>query len=333
MVDLKASLAEIGRVITLTERGRFSEVIEHLAPRDPGGLECSPTLALYYGIAHGKLGRHATSARWVEEALERARERGDHALYSRALNVRGAIALERGDIDAAAGFFSAALAKAEEINEHGTVGRCSNNLGIIANLRGMHRRALASYTMALAAFQRAGQTQGVAETEHNVRISYRDLGDYRRALEASDRAVYLSQEVKNRSLTAFAIGGRAEIRTLLGQPDVAIKEIRRAIDMHEAGDDRAGRAEDLRVLAMTEQALGRWEDAEDAYREAISAARAMSRPMLLAEALRGLAVLLVETGRAEEALEVARTARASFNRLGARAEIHRLDLFIDALAG
>src|SRR5438034_8199345 len=71
----------------------------------------------------------------------RARTLRDRTLEVRALNVSGAVALERGGIAEASYFFTRAQEQAMQDNDMATVGRCANNLGIIANMQGDYARA------------------------------------------------------------------------------------------------------------------------------------------------------------------------------------------------
>ncbi|MDH3496509.1 MAG: tetratricopeptide repeat protein, partial [Gemmatimonadota bacterium] len=322
VANLRDSLAELNWVRNLTDQGRFAEVIGWLRDREPDAITGSPTLALCCGIAHGRLGHHDQAARWVDTVLSYT---GDRPLHTRALNVRGAIALETGRLDEASDYFVRALAEAKAQGALGTLGRCCNNLGIVANLRGQHLDAVSWYTLALAAFQRAGWAQGIAETENDLRITYRDLGQLDYALESADRAVYAAEGTGNLSLLASAIAGRAEIRALRGEPQIADREIHRALMIHRDQEDVMGEAEDLRVLALTTAALGDLDRAERTYREAIEQAEVHHRPALGAEAGRDLALLLAEQGRYDEARDVARAARVWFSQLGAEAQVRRLD--------
>lgn len=323
--NLPDSLAELNWVRDLTDQGRFAEVIGWLRDREPDAIAGSPTLALCCGIAHGRLGHHDQAARWVDMVLSRA---GDRALHTRALNVRGAIALESGRLDEAADYFVRALAEANALGALGTLGRCCNNLGIVANLRGRHLDAVIWYTLALAAFRGARWAQGVAETEHDLRITYRDLGQLDHALESADRAVCAAKGTGNLSLLGSAIAGRAEIRALRGECRLAEREIHQALMIHRDQEDVMGEAEDLRVLALTTAALGDLDRAEQTYREAIEQAEIHNRPALGAEAGRDLAVLLAEQGRYDEARDAARAALVWFSQLGARAQARRLDALL-----
>src|SRR5438309_9965521 len=82
------------------------------------------------GIAHSRLGRLDLGQQWAMVAQLRARMLGDRTLEVRALNVSGAVALERGGIDEASYFFTRAQEQAMQDNDMATVGRCANNLGI-----------------------------------------------------------------------------------------------------------------------------------------------------------------------------------------------------------
>lgn len=327
------SLAELNRVLDLSERGLHAELLESLADRDRETIERSPTLALHFGIAEGRLGRYGESAHWVDVALEGAVARGDRVLEARALNARGAIALESGRPDEAEEFFHRALVEAEEMDDHGTMGRCCNNLGIISNLRGQHSLAAANYTMALAAYQQAASQVGVALTEHNLCITYRDLGQFDQALKAADRAVDTAEAEGNRTLSAYATVGRAEVRVLAGEPEVAQREVLRAIDIHSELGDVVWEAEDRRVLAMSQAALGEVAAAEESYREVLALADVHSRPLLAATAGRDLAKLLADQGRADESRKTAEAAREHYSSLGAVAEVRTLDEFISTRLG
>lgn len=328
-MGLRDSVAEINRTGELLHEGRFAEVLCLLESERTGDLTASPTLALHCAIAHGRTGRHADSVHWAERALEGALEVGDRALHARALNVRGAIALDTGCLREAEGHFQTALSEADGIGDHAIVGKCCNNLGIIANMRGRHDEAVACYTMARVAYERAGLERGLAETQNNLWITHRDQGDLPAALEAANRAVDLAERTGDRALLALAIGGRAEIHVLAGDPQLALREIEFALRLRREVGDVTGEADDLRVLGMAEAALGQHGAAEQSLRSALERAQRFGRPLLAAETGRALFGLLAEQGRITEARDVAHAARVRFCRLGAVAEVKRLDRLME----
>src|SRR2546425_10651053 len=93
----------------LAAAGRHLEVVKYLGAREGSELTESPSLALLYGTAQARLGRHAEGLRWVDVALDQARKLEEPAGEGHALNARGAIALVSGRIDEEAGYLTQAL--------------------------------------------------------------------------------------------------------------------------------------------------------------------------------------------------------------------------------
>jgi hypothetical protein len=77
-------------------------------------------------------------------------------------------------------------------------------------------------------------------------------------------------------------------------------------------------------LAALEQPV----EAEALLRDVIARATPHARPLLVASAQRDLARLLARLGRGGEAVALARTARATFDRLGAAREVQQLDVLL-----
>lgn len=331
MLDATASLEMLSSTQKLAETGRHAAVVEQLGVLPVQELEQSPTLALLFGIAQARLGRHNSGRQWVATALDTARARGDGEIEARALNVSGAIAFEEGWIDEATSCFTRALAAAERQGDRATLGRCSNNLGIIANLRGQYGRAVGSLTMALAAFQQAGHRAGAAETLHNLAITYRDQRDLSKALETEDRAFQEALAAGDVGLAARVQGGRAEIRLLAGDAEVSRLEAQRALASHREVGDVVGEADDLRVLAGALERLAQPAQAEAMLRDAIARATTLQRPRLIAQAQRDLAKLLHRQARDDEAEGHARRARDGFEKLGAVIEVRRLEELLGEL--
>jgi tetratricopeptide (TPR) repeat protein len=319
------SLEYLNRVRKLAETGQHAAVVDYLSDRPDMELKDSPTLALLFGTAQARLGRHDEGTEWVELALGKSRDRGDKTVESHALNVRGAIALVSGSIDEAAEYFTQALAAARNDGDNATIGRCSNNLGIIYNLSGRYAEAIGSYTMAIAAFQQAGMVRGLAETHHNFGITYCEQGDLDRALEEANAAVEKAEASGDMSLSGLTWRGRAEVHLRLSEWKVAQKEIDRALKVHRELEDTVEEAEDLRIVGMILAYSRKLEEAELVLSDVIQRAESLSRPQLAADATRDLAQVLRDAGREDEAREAAQAARVLFSPLGAEVEIRKID--------
>jgi len=319
------SLEDLNRVRKLAETGQHAAVVDYLSDRPDMELKESPTLALLFGTAQARLGKHNEGMEWVELALGKSRDRGDRTVESRALNVRGAIALVSGSIDKAAEYFTQALAAARNDGDNAIIGRCSNNLGIIYNLRGRYAEAIGSYTMAIAAFQQAGMVRGLAETHHNLAITYCEQCDLDRALEEANAAVEKAEACGDMSLSGLTLRGRADVRLRLGEPKVAQKEIDRALKVHRELGDPVEEAEDMRIVGVILADSRKLEEAERLFSDVIERAESLSRPQLAADATRDLSRVLRDAGREDEAREAVQAARVLFSQLGAEAEVRKLD--------
>lgn len=329
--ELQRLLEPLHDAQRLADRGRYADLLAYLGERSKEELEQSPTLAVLSGIAHARLGRLDVGHQWAMVALSRARVLGDRPLELRALNVCGAIALERGGLHEATHFFARAQEQALEDSDLVTLGRCANNLGIIANLQGDYGRAVGAYTRAIAAYQQAQYGQGSAESHHNLGITYREMKSLDQALQVAGTAIREADRLGDRRLKAQALAGRAEIRLARNEPELARREAERALSMHRELQDTVLQTEDLRILAGALAAMGQVTEAEAQLRDVIGEAAKHARPLLVAIAQRDLAHLLARLDRSAEAMELARDARTTFDRLRADQELKRLDAFVATL--
>ena len=326
--ELRGSLAPLHAAQELADAGRYAELLSYLSKRSPDELEQSPMLTLLCGIAHSRLGRLDLGQQWAMVAQLRARMLGDRKLEGRALNVSGAIALERGGISEATYFFTRAQEKAMQDHDMAGVGRCANNLGIIANMQGDYTRAVGAYTRAIAAYQKAHHDRGIIESQHNLGITYREQGQLDRAMRTAEAALGKAERLGDRALEAQALAGRAEVRVIRGEPELAIRDAERALAMHRELKDAALETEDLRILAVALGTAGKTREAEDMLRAVIARATEQERPLLVAGGQRDLAHLLALLGDVTAAKPMAQTARATFDRLGAKVEIQKLDVLL-----
>jgi len=331
--ELRQSLRPLHEAQRMADTGRYGELIEYLSARSHEELEQSPTLLLLKAIGHARLGQMDVAPVWALSALTRARATGDRSVEVRALNVSGAIALERGGIHEAIHYFARAQEEAMLEGDLSTVGRAASNLGIIANMQGEYGQAVGSFTTALAAYQRARNDRGVAESHHNLGISYRDQGKLTDALHAADEAVRQATLAGDASLRAQAIAGRAEIRTAAGDAALAVREAQIAIEAHRELNDPVRVTEDQRILANALAAEGKMEEATSLLLDVIAQSELFSRPLLLGIAQRDLAQLAFRRGHLQEGRNLAKHARGILDRLGARVEVEKLDLLLSQPAG
>ena len=330
--EMRRSLRPLHEAQRHANAGRYVELLDYLAALAREDLERSPTLLLLKAIGHARLGQMDAASAWALSALMRARMLGDRTVEVRALNISGAIALERGGINESIHYFARAQEEAMLEGDLGTVGRAANNLGVIANMQGEYGRAVGSFTTALGAYERVRNERGIAESHHNLGIVYRDQGKLAEALSAADDAVREATLADDASLRAQTLAGRAEIRTAAGDAELAIREARLAIELHRALDDQVRMAEDHRILANALAVTGKIDEAVALLTEVMAQAEAFERPLLLGSAQRDLAQLTFRRGQLEVARDLAQRARGVFVRLGARTEVEKVDHLLGRIA-
>lgn len=301
----------------LTERGRHRDVADRLAALPDSDVESRAPLALLAAEAHGRLGEYDAAERWASAALTVARARGDRHAEIRALNDRGAIALERGDGARAEEWFLTALELARQFSDYPALARCFNNIGIVANLRGDGPAALANYELALAAYQQAGSLRGLAETHHNIAISRLHLGDLAGALNAAEHAVRLAGQLGDERLAAQALAGRAETHLRAGDVDLAAAELERVEQAYTRLSHPVGLAEAWRLQAGVARARERYRDATAILERAAGLARLHGSAHTLAEIERDLAAALEAAGDDAGARSARDRAAALYRKLGA----------------
>lgn len=311
----------------LSEHGRHREIVDRLGRLLPEEVAQRTPLALLAAEAHGRLGHHDEAEHWAAAALEVARARGDRHAELRALNYRGAIALERGAAEDAERWFSAALELCRETPSPAAAARSLNNLGIIAHLRGELESALATYQLALAAYQQAGHVRGMAETQHNIAISRLKLRDTRGAVSAADQAVRLARQVKDERLTTQALVGRAELHLSSGDTALAAAELERAATSYERLQHPVGLAEVWRLQAGVARTRGDVPEAVSLLRRAADLARTSSAHTL-AEIERDLGGVLEAHGDRAAARAARERAVALYQGLGATKAAQQLATLI-----
>lgn len=321
LADESALLRELD---ALAERGRHQDVLDRLQGLPPETLEARTRFALLAAEAHGRLGAHAQADRWAKLALAVARSRGERAAELRARHYEGAIALRRAAMDEAERYFAAALEMARGLRDDAAQARCFNNLGIIAFLRGDPEAALANYQLALAAYQQAGLVRGMAETYHNIGISRRERGDYGHALQAADQAIRLAAEVKDESLVALALTGRAETHLMMEDVSLAAAELRRAAEAYQRVRLPAGLAEVWRLQAWVARTKGETEVVVRLLTQAAEVARHHGSAEALANIERDLGAALDARGDHVEGRAARGRALALYQRLGARKQAAEL---------
>ncbi len=302
--------------------GRYREVVSSWLAAPAADARRSEALLLA-ATASMRLGDVVQAGELAAEAAEGFRLRADLDGRLRALNLLGAVAFERGDLDDAASRFEMARSLARQLGDTLFDAHAANNLASVAHLRGDAVTALSLYRAALLGYQRLGDRRGTAQTYHNLGLAFRELGAWQDADEATVQALRHARMVEDAALAALAVTGRAELDVARGALDVASRELDRASELALQAGDQIGIAEIGRVRAVV--ALQR-NDAGAALEEARAAgsmAESQGSALLVAECAAAEALALRRLARRGEADTVRVKAEDGFARLGAAALAER----------
>ncbi len=256
-------------------------------------------------------------ARMRLEAALPALERGDAAIYRRAINMLGAAHFELGELAEAGHAFARALELASTAEDPLIIGRATNNLGMIANIAGRREEALTRYQLAIPAYQRVGSSVGLAETCHNMAITYRDLGRFDAADRYERRAIGYAREAGNPRLIAMAQVGRADLSLLRGEAAVAEAVGQRGAAQYAAIPDHLGEADALRITGAARTALGALAGAREALDRAVILAHEYGSALIEAESCEARARLSAVMHDWAAVRTDAESALALFEQLGA----------------
>lgn len=309
----------------LMAAGRFRDALELHARTDADAVRRRPEVQLLAATAATRVGDLAAGGMLAAESLERFRQRADHDGRARAVNLLGAIAFERGDLEAAERCFTEALELAHTSDNPLLAAHASNNLASVADLQGRRHEALGLFRSALLSYQRLGDRRGTAQTQHNLGLAYRQLGDLAEADSAVSEAVRHAEVDGTPSLVALAMSGRAEVAIANGELGVAARELDRAAALAREGGDEIGVAEVDRLRALVELRRGDWAASLEHALRAHQVAERFGSLLLQAESAAVAALALRAAGRAEDAEHRRREALDAFDRLGAADLVARFD--------
>jgi len=201
------------------------------------------------GDARRELGDVDTALRHLDAALAIQRAIGESSEIARTLDAR-ALALEaRGDVEPALAAATAALEVAKDLGDPGLSGALELHVGGLEASRHAFGRSIASYERANVLLEQAGQLDEAFQARLAVGAAWARAGDPRKALRVFADAEKAASAAGAASAQARAVLATAALRAEEGDVGTALPYARKAVDLFTVANDESGVAEASRVLA------------------------------------------------------------------------------------
>lgn len=179
---------------------------------------------------------------------------------------------------------------------------------------GEHQDAVDLYEFILELYQDEPDHPGIAVITFNAALAYYQLGNVERALLLCRRAIELDRQLgdwRGEARSQFLL---ADVLDVLRDERGIFEALHQAVALAETHDSRFLQAQTLSKLAHYSARYIDWEQAEPLYSQAIAVWRSLGDEENLAAALFNYAVLLEETGRLAQALELAQESLRIYER-------------------
>lgn len=270
----------------------YAAVVDLLKDRPRTELLAVPEEAFMLADAARRVGGADDLLELVNETIKAARDQNQTQVLCDALNLQGAMLLDRGHTQAAERSWFDLVIVATQADQSQYVARASNNLGIAATLQMRLEPAIAGFQRAITAYLRLGYARGLAQAHHNLAIVYRELDHEQKAHDHFNRAVTFAKASDSVDDIARA---EEELALLVlysgGNTQSAGEYARAALDKFAELKQPAGTGGTLRALGVIALAENRLDEAQEALDTALRIARQRTLRLLEAETLLAMAVL------------------------------------------
>lgn len=257
--------------------GRSREALRYLeealdSARESGNRNAESYVLNTLGLVCRGLGRFADALGYLTQALALARETGDRNSEGLVLVVLGAACRGMGRYAEAVRHLELALAAARETGDRTSEGYVRVNLGDVLSAQGNHDVAVSSLEEGLALFAETGTRTSEGYALGILGGALRSLGRHDEALERLDQALAVSRETGGRVNEGVALKHRGDVLRELGRYDEAARSLGEALAIARECADRGVESRVLNSLGSLARARGETAEAAGFFRDALDIA-------------------------------------------------------------
>ena len=220
------------------------------------------------------------------ETVELGREIGDKQGVGITLMNMGNMERSLGNYDDALQLTRQALRIQIDTNDELNQGTSLNNIGAVYYMQGKYDDALVYYQQALEIREHLEVPSEIADTLHNIGETYTAVGDFERALDQYLRALEIRRADDDRQGAALESYYMGRVFTAQGRYSAALTSIAEAARTYRELQDRsAWFAESLAWQGRALSLLGRFEEADVVFDEALALSEEWQDEWLVAQVL------------------------------------------------
>lgn len=280
------------------------ELLVHALTNTPRDHQMDRVLGaalVHQGLLYFRKGQFVHAKELYEKSITILRSAGDKTLLADALIFDGTITHLNGDYLEATTLLEEGLECAQAANDEWFSAYGIYNLGYVDSLMGEHEKGYRRMRDGLKIWRDIGDPHSISLGLNFLVTTQIKLGKYEEAKTSMQESIALSEQTKNRwgKGTAYRYLGLTAMAE--GQYDAAQSHFQRSLEIFGEYVEGWDIAQSLTYLGDATLMLGDLAQAEEIYLKALRLAKeAQSLPLML-EALAGLALFAVRSGKYEQA--------------------------------
>ncbi len=225
------------------------------------------------GIAYANLGETRKAIEHHEQALTIAREIGDRRGECQDLGNLGNAYTDLGETRRAIEHHEQALTIAREIGDRGCECKHLGNLGNAYAELGETRKAVEHIEQALTIAREIGDRRSEGAALDSLGLAYANLGETRKAVEHIEQALTIAREIGDRKVEGAALGSLGTAYATLGETRKAIEHHEQALTIAREIGDRRGEGSAIGNIGLAYANLGETGKAIELYEQHLEIAR------------------------------------------------------------
>ncbi len=278
---------------------RIDEALPDVVVAMERALADDPVVALRVATWMGQYwhvrGLWSEGRRRLSEAIAAVPDDAAPTVLGNALNWEGNLALDQGDVDAAAARYRACIARGRRLDDELLVARAMGNLGVVHIFAGRHDEARRAFETTLAMHREAGRDGEVATSLLNLGVVAERERDYATAERHYLESLELRRHLGDRVAEANSLNNLGTVAERLGDLDRAWQYHEEALSVRRTLDDRRGTAETHHNLGAIAFARGDRDAARAHLFESLRQRRDIGDTVGEADTLEAVAELLADS--------------------------------------